>query len=461
MDMSQLRSIPKVDNILEWPEIKRVCREVPRALARETIRRELDRLRGALRQGELETVPSAEELDAMLCAEIKKAAQPSLRRVINATGVVLHTNLGRAPLGTEIAASAAFAAAGYSNLEYNLEKGCRGSRYACTEELLCALTGAEAALIVNNNAAAVFLMLNTLAQGKKAAVSRGELVEIGGGFRIPEIMALSGAELMETGTTNKTRLSDYKSAIDLGAEVLLKVHTSNFKITGFTEETALSQLSALAKESGTYLLYDMGSGFLIRPETLGLHEGAYIPDAVRECDVVCFSGDKLLGGAQAGILLGKSEPIALMKKNQLNRMLRPDKLTLAALEAVLRCYIDEKQAKEKIPALRMLAAEQTSLLETARLLAARLADCCPTLHFFAEPCADETGGGSLPGMELSGAAVAVEGAPPQVLEEKMRANDPPVIGRISRNRFLLSVRTLMPGDVEKIADVFSKWGAGL
>ncbi len=458
MNQSELRKIPKMDQLLNRPAICRLCETLPRAMVRDVIQEELNALRRGLLSGEIKEVPDDGELEEQLCKRIEAAGRFRLRRVVNATGVVLHTNLGRAPLGDEIARHVAEVAAGYSDLEYRLDQGVRGSRYDHVEELLCRLTGAQAALVVNNNAAAVFLMLNTLARGKAVAISRGELVEIGGSFRIPEIMAQSGAELMEVGTTNKTRLSDYEAALEQGAEGILKVHASNFKVTGFTEEASVSQLAPLARQRGAFLLYDLGSGLLLRPEALGLHEGVYVPDVVRECDVVCFSGDKLLGGAQAGILLGKRELIEAMKKNHLNRMLRIDKLTLAALEAVLRWYLDERQAVERIPALRMLRAGQESLMERARGLAARLSACCPGLQFTAEPCMDEPGGGSLPAVELPGGAVAVEGMSPVALEKRLRANEPPIVGRISRNRMLFSLRTLLPGDEDALAAFFAALG---
>ncbi|MCC8156551.1 MAG: L-seryl-tRNA(Sec) selenium transferase [Oscillospiraceae bacterium] len=457
MKQDELRKIPKMDQLLERPALRALCMESPRGGVREAVRLYLDELRLGLCSGALEQLPSAEEMEAAVCTAVHAACRYHLRPLINATGVVLHTNLGRAPLGDEIARHVSDVAAGYSNLEYRLEQGERGSRYAHVEELLCGLTGAEAALVVNNNAAAVFLMLNTLAKGKAAAVSRGELVEIGGSFRIPEIMAQSGAALVEVGTTNKTRVSDYAAALEQGAEVLLKVHASNFKLTGFTEEASIAQLSALAQKYGAPLLYDLGSGFLIRPESVGLHDvgSIYVPDAVKLCDVVCFSGDKLVGGTQAGILLGRRELIERMKTNPLNRVLRIDKLTLAALEAVLRWYQDGKQTLEKIPTLRMLRAGQDTLLERARALAARLADCAPALCFSAESCLDEPGGGSLPAVTLPGGAVAVTGASPADLAARLRAGEPPVIGRIHRNRLLLSMRTLTADDEAALCSVFA------
>ncbi len=455
MDATQLRKIPKMDQLLAAPALQGAIAALPRAMARNILQQELDDLRQGLLSGSLTELPPYSVLEQQLAGRLHAAAPFHLRPLINATGVVLHTNLGRAPLGEALSRHVAEVAAGYSNLEYRLEEGRRGSRFDHVEELLCRITGAEAALVVNNNASAVFLMLNTLAAGTSVAVSRGELVEIGGAFRVPEIMAQSGASLLEIGTTNKTRLSDYVNALDAGAGAILKVHTSNFKLIGFTEEATVEELAPLAEGSEVPLLYDVGSGFLVHPQGLGIYEGVYIPQLVPLCDVLCFSGDKLLGGPQAGILLGRKSMIAAMKKNHLSRMLRIDKLTLAALEAVLRWYLDEKQAVANIPTLSMLHAGQAELLERAQCLAAQLQPLCPKLTFIAEPCMDQPGGGSLPGVDLPGAAVAVGGMHPDVLEKRLRLGNPPVIGRISQNRYLLSLRTLMENDIPGLLAAFA------
>lgn len=421
MDTGIFRQIPKMDRLLELPAVKSAAEGLPRPLVSETIRGELDALRQELRSGA--ALPEEDALAARLAGAIRKAGQWRLRRVINATGVVLHTNLGRAPLGGEAASHVAETAAGYSTLEYDLDRGERGSRHALVEAQLCRLTGAEAAMVVNNNAAAVFLMLNTAAKGRGVAVSRGELVEIGGAFRVPEIMAASGASLLELGTTNKTHGSDYENAFaEADVAALLKVHRSNFKLVGFTEEVGIEELSGIAARHGVPLLYDLGAGFLVRPESLGLHEGAFVPDAVRHADVCCFSGDKLFGAGQAGILVGKAELIGRMKRNQLARMLRVDKMTLASLEAALRLYEDPETAKRELPVLRMLSAPQSELRSAAEALARELSAACASLCFEAVPCKDEPGGGSLPTVELPGWAVAVEGCAPDRLE----AAHPPV-----------------------------------
>lgn len=456
MNTSILRQIPKMDKVLELPAVQAAGAALPRALVRSALNDALQALRQTLQNGG--AMPSQQELERMLADAVQKAGSWQLRRVINATGVVLHTNLGRAPLGSALAAHVAETAAGYSTLEYQLSSGCRGSRHAIVEQQLCRLTGAEAAMVVNNNAAAVFLMLHTLAKDKRVIVSRGELVEIGGAFRVPEIMSASGASLLEIGTTNKTRCADYEAALqeeNVGA--LLKVHTSNFQIIGFSENVSLEALVPIAKAHDMPLLYDMGAGFLIRPELLGLHEGIYIPDAVRCADVCCFSGDKLLGAGQAGILLGKKEYIDRMKQNQLSRMLRVDKMTLASLEAVLRLYADPDAAREKLPVLRMLSAVEPQLAEQAGHLADTLNACCPALHFEPVPCTDEPGGGSLPGLQLPGWAIAVtgRGQSAEKLEAQFRALPVPVIGRIHKDQYLLCVRTLLPEDEDTLAELVS------
>ena len=449
IDQNAFKKLPKMDRLMAVPEIAAAGEALPRALFRETLQGVLDALRASLLSGE--ALPEDSALYARCTEALRLAGRYHLRRVVNATGVVLHTNLGRAPLGEKIAGHVADVAAGYSNLEYDLTGGARGSRYDCIESLLCRLTGAEAAMVVGNNAAAVFLMLNTLAEGKAVAVSRGELVEIGGAFRVPEIMKRSGAELMEIGTTNKTHLYDYENAIAGGAAAVLKVHTSNFKILGFTEQADIESLGKLTKEQGIPLLYDVGSGFLLPPSSPKLRmEGPDIPAAVKSADLVCFSGDKLLGGSQAGILAGKKEFISAIKKNQLNRMLRPDKLTLAALEAVLRLLLDPAAATEALPVLSMLEAAPETLLNKAEALSALLKEARGDMVFDVVPCEDEPGGGSLPDVKLPGYAVSLShpSFSPDALEQMLRTGEPPVIARISKDRLLLSVRTLLPGDGE-------------
>ncbi len=327
---------------------------------------------------------------------------PSLRGVINATGVVLHTNLGRAPLSVSAQAAMARAGQGYSNLEFDLESGERGSRYLHCVELLKELTGAPDALVVNNNAAAVVLGLNSMAAGRDALVSRGELVEIGGGFRIPDMISRSGARLREVGTTNRTRLADYADAAgegDVGA--ILKVHRSNFRISGFTEETTIRELGDLARELGAFLFHDLGSGLLADPERLGLPSEPRAPESLRDgAHAVAISGDKLLGGPQAGIILGEAHVVGAMRKNPLCRAFRVDKVTLAGLEATLRHYLDPEEALREIPALRMLAEGLEGLEKRARTLAKGLGGAGLTARV--TEGSGVVGGGTFPGVELPG-----------------------------------------------------------
>ena len=337
-----LRALPKMDLLLARPAL--AGSPLPYALRRQAARQVLDEYRAALRAGAVSAVPGLDELEQSVLRRGAELARPALGRVINATGVVLHTNLGRAPLSPRAAAAVGEAARGYSNLEYDLSARRRGRRGAAVESLLCALTGAEAALVVNNNAAAVFLLLSALAAGRGVAISRGELVEIGGGFRVPDILARSGARLVEVGTTNKTRPADYAAALDAGeAQVLLKVHPSNFRVVGFTQAVSLPELGALARERGVPLFCDLGSAAPGSPE---------LAEAVAWADVCCFSGDKLLGGPQAGILLGKAEPLGRLRADPLSRALRPGKLALAALEATLLDWRDGRA----VPVSAMLSA---------------------------------------------------------------------------------------------------------
>ena len=426
MPDNPLRRLPKMDLLLSHPLL--LESGLPRALLRAAAREELGEARRT--PGSL---PGVDELARRTAARAAAARQPHLRRVINATGVVLHTNLGRAPLAEWAAQAAYEAARGYSNLEYDLETGTRGSRHAHVESLLCKLTGAEAALCVNNNAAALCLMLSALGLGKGVAVSRGELVEIGGGFRVPDIMARSGARLIEVGTTNKTRLADYRRA---GAELLLKVHTSNYEILGFTEETTLAQLSQL----GLPLLCDLGSGALSEdifpqlpcPTVEGaLRDGAH---------VVCFSGDKLLGGPQAGVAVGRKEYIEAMKQDPMARAFRIDKLSLAALEATLQLY---EGGWEHIPTLSMLNATPEELREKALALARR---CGGEVL----PVRGQVGGGSMPNLDLPSWAVAVRASAAQ-----LRRRAVPIIARTHRGRVLLDVRTLSGEDMDEIVEALT------
>lgn len=445
---STLSALPRMDALLASPAL--ADSGLPYALRKAGANRVLDGLRRALRAGEIAQIPALSALAEKARQAAAELARPSLRRVVNATGVVLHTNLGRAPLSHRAAEAVAQAAEGYSNLEYDLSTGKRGSRTARVEELLKELTGAEGAFAVNNNAAAVFLMLSALTPGMGVAISRGELVEIGGSFRVPDVMARSGARLVEVGATNKTRLSDYEKVLESGqAQALLKVHPSNFKVVGFTQEVPVEELAALAARYGVPLLCDLGSG--------ALGPGPWPQDypTVQKwgavADVVCFSGDKLLGGPQAGILVGRGKVIRRLKTDPLARALRLDKLSLAALEATLLDWRDGVS----VPTMAMLSVSLEELRQKAEKLAALLVPLCPCV---AVETAGEAGGGTLPGEELPSWAAALDPAEgPEPLEGFLRGWSTPILGRIHKGKLLLDVRTLLPGEDEIIQAALAAW----
>lgn len=447
MSKNRLSGLPKMDVLLARPELAG-C-PLPYALVRRAARQVLDHLRQALLADGEAAIPPEDVLARQVLALAHDLNRPHLRRVVNAAGVPLHTNLGRAPLSPRAAEAVRQVSAGYCTVEYDLDRGARGSRTGRIEELLKELTGAEGAFVVNNNAAAVLLMLSVLTPGLGVAISRGELVEIGGSFRVPDIMARSGATLVEVGTTNKTRLSDYAAALDSGtAQALLKVHPSNFKVVGFTQAAELPQLGELVRERSVPLLCDLGSGAL----SAGPFPGEpSVEEAVRWADVVCFSGDKLLGGPQAGILLGKADLIARIRSDPLARALRLDKLSLAALEGTLMDWRDGMLP----PAAAMLGADEAMLRKQAEELAALLTPLCPC-EVTESP--GEAGGGSMPGVSLPGWAVAL--TPAEELERFLRGWETPVIGRIHRGKLLLDVRTLLPGDEDIIAAALSRWKEG-
>lgn len=457
IDNSLLRRIPKTDELLELAAFKSMEAEYPHILIVEQLRAVLDGLRRQILNGERNDVPNSETVAALTAENIRLAAKRSLRRVINGTGVVLHTNLGRAKLCAEAVKAVKEVAESYSDLEYNLETGKRGSRYEHVEKILCRLTGAESALIVNNNAAAVLLILTSLTRGKEVVISRGELVEIGGSFRVPEIMEQSGSLLREVGTTNKTHLHDYADAIDpekTGA--LLKVHTSNYRIIGFTEEVPLAELVGLGHKNNIPVIYDVGSGALIDFAAYRLPDEPNVIKCVKSgADIISFSGDKLLGGPQSGIIIGKRIFIEKMKRHPLLRAFRVDKMTLAALEATLRVYTDEEKAVKEIPTLQMLLADGTELLEKAETLCALLKAELPMIETRVVRANGQVGGGSMPEQLLPGYAAEITcpaECPPDKLAEKLRACEPPVIGRIAHNCFILDVRTMERTDIAAAAD---------
>lgn len=448
-----LRELPAVDRLLKEPVLSELLECLPRRLVLASVQETLQACRQKIYAGG-ETGQTVNGLDlspAALAREAAALAQsqavPGLRPVINATGVILHTNLGRAPL----AAAAAEAVSGimeqYCNLEINLEEGVRGSRQAHLERLLCDLTGAEAAVVVNNNAAAVFLLLNSCAAGKEVIVSRGQLVEIGGSFRLPEVMAASGARLVEVGTTNKTYLRDYEAAISEHTAALLKVHTSNYQLIGFTASVETADLASLAHTRDLLAVEDLGSGLLFDLTRYGLPPEPRVQDSIAAgMDLVAFSGDKLLGGPQAGIIVGRHELIQRIRSNQLARVMRVDKLTVAALEATLRLYLDEEKAVEEIPVWRALRASLSRLLERAEALAGPLKDCFGEEGVMLWEGSSRIGGGALPMAELPTVLLSLQA--PQLesseLAERLRCGNPSVMVRLQQERLLLDLRTVWP-----------------
>ena len=439
-----LRGIPKVDELLKLPALEEA--ELAAATVREAVRCELEELRAGILRGAVAELPGSEALCGRILERCRRQQLPSLRGVINGTGVILHTNLGRACLSQRAAEAAYDVARSYSTLEYDLERGGRGLRYTHVESLLRKVTGAEAAMVVNNNAAAVLLILSAMASGGEVITSRGELVEIGGSFRVPEIMEQCGCRLKEVGTTNKTHLKDYAAAIDDSTRALMKVHTSNFKILGFTESVALEELVALGHENGLPVIEDLGSGSLMDLEQFGIHGEPTVQNSVRAgVDVISFSGDKLLGGPQAGIIIGRAEYIAKLARHPLTRAMRVDKMTLAALEATLRSYAEER-ALEEIPTLAMLGAREEELRAKAQLLCDALVKGGVEAQVVAEQC--QVGGGSVPAQLLPTFAVAIAPARCSVdeLEQALRLRERPIIGRIAHDRYLLDLRTLREED---------------
>ncbi len=450
-----LRRLPKIDFLMAH-----LPPELPRSVALLAARETVEDLRRRILAGDLSD-PSALELEQAVYLA-KEAAhrllQPSLRPLVNATGVVIHTNLGRSPLPPSVIRHMEAVAAGYSNLEYDLAKGERGSRYSHVEAILCELTGAEAALVVNNNAGAVLITLASLAKGREVVVSRGELVEIGGSFRIPDVMARSGAVLKEVGATNRTHLRDYEAAIGEETALLMKVHQSNFQVVGFTKAVSGEELAALAHSRGLPAYEDLGSGNLVDLRRFGLRYEPTVQDAVASgMDVVSFSGDKLLGGPQAGVIVGRRELLERIKRNPLNRALRIDKLTLAALEGLLRLYREPERAVEEIPTLRMLTMPAERIRRRAVRLARRLRGLgLEGASFEVVPCVSRVGGGAMPLQELRSWGVAVEaGMGASRLEERLRNHEPPVIVRVEDDRVVMDLRTVLSGQNSQILQAVS------
>lgn len=445
---SLFQMIPKVDEILAEDYISALIEKYSRSLVVDAIRQVLDGLREDIKAScsEEELKNKVANIESLIAKELSKLDRHSLRKVINATGVVLHTNLGRAPINQEVLDDIRDVAAGYSNLEYDIEKGARGQRYSHLDSIITKITGAEAAMVVNNNASAVMLILSTFAKGKEVITSRGELIEIGGAFRVPDVMAESGAKMIEVGTTNKTHLWDYERAITEETAAIFKVHTSNYRVLGFTESVSASELMDLKEKNNILILEDLGSGVLVDLSKYGLQYEPTVQDSLKNgVDLVSFSGDKLLGGPQAGIIVGKKELIEKMKKNPLTRALRVDKFVISALESILRYYLDEEIAVKKIPTLRMLTYTLEELKEKAQLLYDRLQGLkIPNLDLELVRVDSEVGGGSLPLELLPSYAVALRSDKYSAdrLETLLRANEIPIVVRIIKDKVILDVRTI-------------------
>lgn len=453
----RLQNLPSVDEILKDVRIREMEKSCARSLVVQAVRRELSHLREEITTTghDYDRDQARERVVKEAIRQLESLQSGSLRRVINATGVVLHTNLGRAPLSPRSSENTVRLAQGYTNLEMDLEEGKRGSRYQHLESMLLSLTGAEAALVVNNNAAAVLLALNTLAKDREVIVSRGQLVEIGGSFRIPEIMTLSGANLVEVGTTNKTYLSDFEQAISERTALLLAVHTSNYRIVGFTHEATLDELVRLGQRHKLPVVKDLGSGSLINLSPWGLEAEPTVQDCLHNgVDLVTFSGDKLLGGPQAGIILGRKQLIDDMKRNHLLRALRVDKMIIAGLEATLSSYITGDPT-ENIPVLKMLTRNKAELQDQAIQLAQSLRD---GLLDSADPpevkvveITDRVGGGAYPLQDLPGYGVEIIfGFDPEQLVRNLRISKPALLPRIQESAIILSVRTLQAGEGDLI-----------
>ena len=447
-----LRSLPSVDQLVRRVAADPALAGLSRARLTAAVREALDAERRRVRE-QSATPADPDTLAARVVADVRRAGRFSLRPVINATGVVLHTNLGRALLSELARERVAAVAAAYSNLEMDLASKERGSRYSHVEGLLRRLTGAEDALVVNNNAAAVLLALETLAHGKEVIVSRGELIEIGGEFRIPDIMLRSGAVLREVGATNRTHLRDYADAIGPGTALLLKVHTSNYRVIGFTAEVSSRELVELGHARGVAVMEDLGSGSLVDLRPWGFPYEPTVPEVVASgVDLVSFSGDKLLGGPQAGIVVGKRAIVSQLKKNPWNRALRIDKFTIAALEATLSAY-EAGDAREAVPTLRLLTEPLASVVARARRVLRGLgADVAARLGARVDEGGAQVGGGALPTVELptAGVSLGATDAAARALDVALRTGDPPVVGRLAEDRLFLDCRTVLPAQVAEL-----------
>lgn len=458
-----LRSLPGVDRILELAKNDIFFKDIPRAILTKSVRSVIDGLRTAIMQNKSQAIEEdlkEENVIQMLKNSVSASMSMNLFQVVNATGIVVHTNLGRSVLPNEAIANIQKIAGSYSNLEFNLDTGKRGSRYRAVEDILCELTGSQAAMVVNNNAAAVLLCLDTIARGREVVVSRGELIEIGGSFRIPDVMAKSGAILKEVGTTNRTHLKDYVNAISEQTGLFLKVHTSNYRVMGFTASVSLNDLVSLGKTRGIPVMEDIGSGTFVDFSRYGIQKEPTVQESVETgADVITFSGDKLLGGPQSGIILGTKAILDAVKQNPLTRALRIDKLTLAALESTLRLFRDQEKAVNEIPTLRMLTMPLDDIRRKAERLCALLSDIGDSrLKVSQHSLSSQAGGGSLPLLEIPTVCVGISATGISVnrIESFLRRNSPPVIGRIEDDVFMMDVRTVQDDEFRWIQTALEK-----
>ena len=456
-----LRMLPGVDHVLELAKSDPFFENIPKSVLVRCIRSAVENFRKAILDGDPD-VTESDLADSVFLAKVKssvhEAVRPNLRQLINATGVVVHTNLGRSLLPVDAIENILTIASRYSNLEFDMSKGVRGSRYSIVEDILCELSGAESAMVVNNNAGAVLLCLDTVAKDKKVIVSRGELIEIGGSFRIPEVMAKSGGILKEVGTTNRTHLKDYENAVENDTGLLLKVHTSNYSVVGFTAEVSLKELVDLGKKYKVPVMEDLGSGTFIDFSRYGLIKEPTVQESVAAgADLITFSGDKLLGGPQAGIIVGKQKILSKIKTNPMTRALRIDKLTLAALEFTLHHYRDPDKAVESIPTLRMLTLPFGYIETKAKQLGSVLENIGDSrLEIHLANITSTAGGGALPLLNLpsKGVGIKIKGISANAMERHLRENTPPIIGRIEDDIFIMDLRTVQDDEFVAIKDAF-------
>ncbi len=458
-----LRALPSVERVLEHPEMVRLSEQVPRWALTESVRQVIDAMRKAIVSGERQTEIEIAEIVSQAADLANKLSQRGIRRVINATGILLHTNLGRSILAKRVMDAVLEVGSSYSCLEIDLETGRRTSRLRHVEALLRRIIGCEAATAVNNNAGAVLLTLNTLAEGKEAIVSRGELIEIGGSFRLPEVIGKSGTIMVEVGTTNRTNVEDYRRAISKKSAVILKVHRSNFEMTGFVESVASKELAKLAHEHGLVLVEDLGSGALLDYAEFAIEHEPMPQERLRDgVDLVTFSADKLLGGPQAGVIVGKKDLVDRMRTNPLARALRLDKMTLAALEETLRLYLEPQKLIEALPTLRMIATQVDDLERRAKMVAATLKnEVGEMLEITTARERSQIGGGSLPGVSLETAVVKISSRHyrPEDISSVLRNCNPPIVARIADDKVIIDLRTVQPSEddvlLKQIAAAFA------